>query len=89
MIKISDKLVTIFFVKDSQLLYNNYEIQSNGIKWIMKKTKTLLKEDNVVFFHYKNYVLFKIAKESYDYSYGYWRDKYEYQSNLFEIITKK
>jgi hypothetical protein len=36
MIKISDKLVTIFFVKDSNLLYINYEIKSNGIKWIMK-----------------------------------------------------
>ena len=83
MIKISDKLVTIFFVKDSQLLYNNYEIQSNGIKWIVKKTITLLKEKNVVFFHDKNYVLFKIA--SYD-NYGYIK---EYQSNLFEIKTKK
>ena len=83
MIKISDKLVTIFFVKDSQLLYNNYEIQSNGIKWIVKKTITLLKEKKVVFFHDKNYVLFKIA--SYD-NYGYIK---EYQSNLFEIKTKK
>ena len=86
MIKISDKLVTIFFVKDSQLLYNNYEIQSNGIKWIVKKTITLLKEKKVVFFHDKNYVLFKIAKESYD-KYGYYQD--EQQSNLFEIKTKK
>ena len=83
MIKISDKLVTIFFVKDSNLLYNNYEIKSNGIKWILKKTITLLKEKNVVFFHDKNYVLFKIA--SYD-NYGYIK---EYQSNLFEIKTKK
>ena len=86
MIKISDKLVTIFFVKDSQLLYNNYEIQSNGIKWIVKKTITLLKEKKVVFFHDKNYVLFKITKESYD-KYGYYQD--EQQSNLFEIKTKK
>ena len=92
MIKISDKLVTIFFVKDSNLLYNNYEIKSNGIKWILKKTITLLKEKNVVFFHDKNYVLFKITKESYDYSYGYngyREEKKECQSNLFEIKTKK
>ena len=79
MLKISDKIISIFSSSTYKLISNNYDILSNGIKWERKETKNLLKETINNFYQSKNYILF--MKEG------------DYDDNgksfLFEIKTKK
>ena len=57
-LKISDKIITIFMSSYQQLIFRNYTILSNGIKWDLSKTKNLLNENISNFCTNKNYILF-------------------------------
>ena len=83
-LKISDKIVSTFYLKDKKLLNDNYNILSNGIKWDLKETKELFEGYIINCFQSKKYILF--LDELSSYSYGY---KKENISVLFEINTNK
>ena len=59
-LKISNKLLSIFISDYYGLFSKNYTISSDGIKWSLNKTKTLLKQFQTFnsCYHDNNYILF-------------------------------
>ena len=91
LLKISDKIISIFSSKYGSIKLINYDILLDGIKWNQKEIKDILKgesndEEILMFFKSQKYVLF--IKE-YQYKYGYLRNLYlspKYGWTLFEIV---
>lgn len=57
-LKITNKLITIFTKEQNKLTAKNYDILSNGIQWKISKTKQLYEKDMVIFIQSNNYILF-------------------------------
>ena len=62
-IKLSDKLISVFAYKYEKFEVNNYDILSNGIKWKYKQNKTLLEKKIHDFHRNNNFILVKKEKE--------------------------
>ena len=78
MIKITNKIISIFFSDYNNLVSNTYDILSDGIKWKIKEKKNLLNVSVRNCCLSKNYILF-IKRDYYSNS----------NCTLFEIKTKK
>ena len=72
-LKISDKLLSIFFLEKNIFMFKNYDILSDGIKWQVKNSKDIFEKnvskyyisnDYILFYAYQNYqdecILFRI-----------------------------
>ena len=89
LIKISDKIVSIFAPKWGKFVVNNYDLLSNGIKWELNDSKTVLERKIEKFYRNKNFILVKKEKEvSYkSRKHVYYEDSYIYF--LLKIKTKE
>ena len=91
LLKISDKIISIFSSNYGSIELINYDILLDGIKWNEKERKDILKGESneekvLMFVKSQKYVLF-IKK--YEYKYGSWRNQYtnsKYGWALFEIV---
>ena len=81
MLKISDKIITVFLLEGGKLIANNYDIFSNGINWRKNHAKQLLDKTVSNFFFNNNYILFTKGPRFYD-------DKTENECFLFKIEVK-
>ena len=77
-LKITDKLVSIFVTQNYMLYAKKYDISSNGLKWTLNYEKTVLYEEALRYFKDKNYILFQLSNY-----HSLYYDKYEY--SLYEI----
>ena len=92
LLKISDKIISVFTHSCGRIELNNYYIFLDGIKWVANKRVTLLdlKNEGKIkkFVQNKNYILFiKVHERK-------WRTRrnhyveYSYGCDLFEIVKK-
>ena len=77
-LKITDKLVSIFVTQNYMLYAKKYDISSNGLKWTLNYEKTVLYEEALRYFKDKNYILFQLSNY-----HSLYYDKYGY--SLYEI----
>ena len=80
LLKLSEKSVSIFVNESHKFVSKNYDILSNGIKWSLNQTQTLLNNEVIGYCKDKKYILFK--NKNYNYNYNY-NDKLKY--SLFEM----
>ena len=76
------KLISVFHSNLGSLVCTNYNILSNGIKWNIDKTETLLNNNILNFSQDKKYILF------FDNSSNYYYNS-QGQCYLFKIETKQ
>ena len=92
LLKISDKIISVFTHNHGTIELNNYYIYLDGIKWVANEREKLLELKNgekiKKFVQNKNYILFIKEHEE------KWRTrrnhyvKYSYGCNLFEIVKE-
>ena len=80
-LRLSNKLISVFHSNLGSLVCTNYNILSNGIKWNIDKTETLLFKNYLNFSQDKKYILFFDTSSKYNYN-------SQVQCYLFKIETK-
>ena len=81
-LRLSNKLISVFHSNLGSLVCTNYNILSNGIKWNIDKTETLLNNNILNFSQDKKYILFFDNPSKYYYN-------SQGQCYLFKIETKQ